>query len=327
MRRLAVVLAAGLTVAGATAGCAVAPASVAPSRSVHVPAPPAGPVRALALKNLPLGVFYLLAGPHVNDLNVWEVSSAGVQEQLTHNAPGYEIDGMAASPKGIILADSLHMLDQLARWTNHGPAWLHPPGHLGDPINGQVPDIGRDGKIGYLLPPHDGGGSMNSKDFTVWLRQSFTGSQKIVYKSKTFPGRPYLGPLGQIAIVPPTNPLPRGQHPAIFFISRSGAVRSIRTPRQSFYDAWGQQAPALVVSYRHGPAQAIYPGGQRESLPVGWLPLAWNAAGTNLLVESATMLGTWTPSHPKYVTPAAAISKGYEITQASWLRKPARLGT
>lgn len=326
MRRLALVLAAGLMVAG-TASCAVAPASGDSSRLARAVGPPAGPLRAQALMNLPPGVFYLLAGPHENDLNVWEVSSAGVQEQLTHNAPGYEIDGMAASPKGIILADSPHMLDQLARWTNHGPAWLHPPGHLGDPINGQAPDIGRDGKIGYLLPPHDGGGSMDSEDFTVWLRQSFTGPQKIVYKSKAFPGRPYLGPHGQIAIVPPTNPLPRGQHPAIVFISRSGAVRSIRTPRQSFYDAWGQQAPALVVSYRHGSAQAIYPGGRRESLPAGWLPLAWNAAGTELLVESATMLGTWTPSHHRYVIPAAAISKGYEITQASWLSKPPRLGT
>jgi hypothetical protein len=218
------------------------------------------------------------------------------------------------------------MLDQLARWTNQGPAWLHPAGHAGDPINGQVPDIGRDGKITYLLPPHDGGGSMNSKDFTVWLRRSFTGTEKIIYKSKAFPGRPYLGPRGQIAIVPPTNPLPRGQHPAIVFISRSGTFRSVRTPRQSFYDAWGQQAPALVVSYRHGPAQAIYAGGQRKDLPAGWLPLAWNAAGTSLLVESATMLGIWTSNHPKRVTPTAAISKGYEITQASWLVKAARLG-
>jgi hypothetical protein len=89
MRRLAVALAAGLAVASATAGCAAVPASV-----------------VLSLKDLPSGVFYLLAGPHMNDLNVWEVSSAGVQEQLTHNAPGYEIDGMAASSKGVVLADS-----------------------------------------------------------------------------------------------------------------------------------------------------------------------------------------------------------------------------
>lgn len=77
-------------------------------------------------------MFYLLAGPHLNELNVWEVSSAGVQEQLTHNQPGYEIDGMAASVRGIVLADSLPGYDQLARWTSRGPAWLHPRGHPGE---------------------------------------------------------------------------------------------------------------------------------------------------------------------------------------------------
>jgi hypothetical protein len=183
MHRPVVVLAARLaasTIAGCTASPAVAVRQLPAARTA---AAPTAPIPANALRKLPPGVFYLLAGPHLNELNVWQVSSAGVQEQLTHNQPGYEIDGMGASQQGIILADSLPGYDQLARWTSSGPDWLHPRGHPGEQIAGQAPDISADGKITYLLPPHDRQGTTDSKNFTIWLRRLSDGSpEHIIYQ-------------------------------------------------------------------------------------------------------------------------------------------------
>jgi hypothetical protein len=153
MRRPISALAAGLLGVSATVGC-----SVLPTAAAGHPDPPGTaavtrkPIPPAALKSLPAGVFYLLAGGHPNDTNVWEVSSAGVEEQLTRNPPGFEIDGMAASASGLIVADSLQGIDQLARLTSQGPDWLLTTHRPGQQIAGQAPDIRPDGGITYLLP-------------------------------------------------------------------------------------------------------------------------------------------------------------------------------
>jgi hypothetical protein len=108
-------------------------------------------------------------------------------------------------------------------------------------------------------------------------------------------------------------------------VSRTGHVRRIRTPPLSYHQAWGQHAPALVVSSLAGPALAFYPSGRRQTLPGGWQPLAWNPSGSSLLMRSGRMLGIWSPRHPHDVTTVSSINKGFEVGQVTWLGKPARI--
>lgn len=324
MRRPIVALAAGLLAVSTTAGCTTWHTITAkhpdprPTAVTHrKPVPPA------ALRSLPDGVFYLLAGPDPRDMNVWEVSSAGVEKQLTDNPPGYEIDGMAAAVPGIVVSDSLQGIDQLASLTGQGPAWLQTARQPGQLIPGEAPDIRPDGGITYVLPPYDGRGG--SPDYTVWVRRSFTGTQRMVFRDRVSPGASFLGPDGEVAVVGPAGQLPAGRHPAIEMISPDGEISRIPTPLLGTSDAWGARAPALVVSTLNGPALALYPGGLRQSLPDGWQPLAWNPAGSGLLVVTGRQLGIWSPAHPRVVTAAGTLTPGVSVVQASWLGQPAHL--
>jgi hypothetical protein len=320
------VLAAGLLAASTAVGCAADPSAAGrpPYRAAAAPAVPL-PVPRTALQHLPPGVFYILSAQHLNELNLWELTPSGTETQLTHNPPGYEIDGFGASQAGIIVADSLHLADQLARWTSQGPVWLHPPGNPGGYINGAVPDIRADGELTYELPPGNVTGT-HSKDFTIWTKRSFTGPGKIIYWGRMDPGSSFFGPGGKIAVVGPGGGTVKGQVPAVAFISPDGSARKFITPMQGdMLPVWGEQAPAVAVPLWQGSAELVFPNGERKQLPVGWIPLTWDPTGTRLLVLLGTTLGIWSLKTPGTVTALAKISPGFQIEEARWLTKQAPL--
>ena len=324
MRRLVVVLATSWLAAATVVACAPVPAPVLASPPPPSPPPVAAvrPVPRTALRGLPAGVLYILGAVHLNEMNLWMLTAGGTETQLTHNPPGYEIDAFGASRAGIVVADSLHLVDQLARWTRHGAAWLHPPGRPHWIMNGEQPSIDPSGQVVYELPPKYSAGQHNSHnaDFTFWLKRSFTGPQRVIYWHHRFPGVPLSGPGGQVAVVGPVGVnLPKGQVPAVVFISRDGAIRRFRTPAQGYPPAWGPAAPAVAVPMLKGPAELVYPSGRRERLPAGWVPLAWDPGGTRLLVLHGATLGVWSLGDPGHVRAAAVVSRGFQISQACWL--------
>jgi hypothetical protein len=291
------------------------------------PAVPAGaPVPSGLLKHLPQGVFYILGGLSIRDNYLWEVTSAGREVLLTRDPR--DLDSMTASSAGVVLSDAQHFADQLAMLTRTGLRWIHPHGHPKSYINGQVPDIRRNGQIVYEMAPGQPGGS--KKDFTIWSKKSFTGPEHLIYSSKNDPGTPVVGPDGQTAVAGPVGPyLAKGQVPGAVIISRSGNVTRLRTGGgvQGYPPVWGDHAPALAIPTwgNAGNAQLYYQDGKRGSLPAGWRPLAWNPRGTELLVQHNDILGLWQSEEPHKIIAIGSMTKGFQVMQVSWLRSAAPL--
>jgi hypothetical protein len=321
MKKLLVSTAASLAVA-VSVGCSARadPPATSPQPSRVAAASSAQPIPVAQLKHLPSGAIYILGGMTAPESNVWQVTSAGLEEKLTNNPRGFGIDSFAASKDGIILSDAQYGADQLARWTRHGPEWLHPPGHPSSYLDGQEPDISPDGQILYLLPPAQPGQS-GQRDFTAWIKNSFTGAARIIYRQSTYPGVPIFGPRGQVAIIGPIGPLAKNQKPVVLIISRNGKIRKVATGLAEFGypPVWGQNAPALVIRPWKGAARLIFPDGKHQVLPAGWQPHTWNPTGTALLMLSKTALGLWRPKNPGRVETIAALTPGFEIDQVSWL--------
>jgi hypothetical protein len=306
---------AGLLAATALIGCSGHTAHT-PAGKTAASAP--GPMPTATIRHLPPGVFYLLAGRRLATLQVWQIGPGGRETQLTHNPPGFAISALAASRAGIILADARYGVDDLARWTRHGASWIRPPHTPGSFIHGEAPDIRDDGQIVYETPPA-GRGAKGNQDFAIWVRRSFTGSQRIVYQRRAEPGNPVFGPHGEIAIV---------RHRVAVIISSTGKMRTLHFGAElGFYvPVWRDSAPALAVNFAgHTAAEFFFPSGRREQLPGGWHPLAWSPAGGELLMQSVTSLGIWSVSVPRQVAVIGKISPEFQIIEASWLRRKAPL--
>jgi hypothetical protein len=288
----------------------------APSPAPTVAASVSQPLPAATVHRLPSGAFYLLAGPTLASLNVWQVGPGGQEQQLTANQRGYGIDAFAASRAGLILAEAAHGVDHLARWTRHGPAWLRMPGTAGSLIRGSSPDIRDNGMIGYVTPPLPSG-TGRSADFAIWIRSSFTGRGTIVHRQRQALAGPVFGPHDQIAV----QGWDRRQPSVIIY--RDGGFHQLRTGVQAIPSllAWGQHAPALAIAFPSHDAELLFLNGRRVPLPSGWQPLAWNPAGTKLLMQSATALGIWSAAAPGQVTRIGGITPGVHILQATWLAR------
>ena len=104
-----------------------------------------GPVPRDVARRLPAGVFYLLAGPDDNSLNLWKVSNSGCQRQLTH-VRGFGVSDFGASRAGVILLEAPTGVDQLARLGPHGPVLQ---------LDGAVSTVGIDpaGRVVYIQSP------------------------------------------------------------------------------------------------------------------------------------------------------------------------------
>jgi hypothetical protein len=292
------------------------------SAPASTPPLPAGTVR-----QLPDGAFYLLAGRDLGSLNVWEVTPDGRERLLTRCRPGYGIDAFAASRAGIILAEAAGGVENLARLTSRGPAWLRPHGDGGTMLRGSSPAIRADGTIGYVTPPGKSGSQGARADFAIWIRHSFTGPPGMLLRQRRALDGPVFGPGGGVAVEGWVGPHDQ-RRPGIIIYGR-GPVRRLSTGVSAIPSlvAWGEHAPALALAFPANDAELLFPGGQRQALPAGWQPLAWNPAGSELLMESATALGIWSRSAPGQVTRIGGITPGAQILQAAWLDRKAPLGS
>jgi hypothetical protein len=275
------------------------------------------PLPTATARGLPAGVFYLLAGPTLADLNVWQVGPGGHERRLTNNRRGYGIDGFAVSRAGLILAGG----DHLARWTPHGPSWLHSRGAL---IRGSSPDIRANGMIGYVTPPARAA-TGRAAEFAIWVRRCCGGRGTVVHRQTRAVAGPVFGPHGQVAVQGWASQAGR-RAPAVI-IYRDGDSRKLRTgiPAIPSLLAWGEHAPAVAVAFPSHVAELLYPDGRRQLLPRGWQPLAWNPDGTQLLMQAGAALGVWSMQAPGQVTRIGGITPGVQILQATWLARRAPL--
>ena len=294
-------------------------ASPGPSQSA---AAAAQPLPASSRRNLPAGVFYLLAGRGLASLNLWEVTTGGKERQLTHNRRGFGIDAFDASTAGIILADGTSNGDDLARLTPHGPLLLRKTGDRLALLRGSSPDIRDDGTIGYVTPPPPGSGS--GSYFEIWTRRSFSGQGSVLLKERHPLAGPVFGPHGQIAVEGWDGP---GQRRPSVLVYRDGTMRRLLTGISAIPSlvAWGQHTPALALAFPAHAAELLFLNGHRQLLPRGWQPLAWNPQGTELLMQSARALGVWSMTSPGQVTRIGPSTPGVQILQADWLTKKAPL--
>lgn len=282
----------------------------------------AQPLPASTRRNLPAGVFYLLAGRGLASLNLWQVTAGGKERQLTHDRRGSGIDAFDASAAGIILADGTSSGDDLARLTTRGPSLLRKTGGHPALLRGSSPDIRDDGMIGYVTPPATG--SRTGSYFEIWTRRSFSGRGSVLLRQPHPLAGPVFGPHGQIAVEGWDGP---GQRKPSVLIYRAGGMRRLLTGVNAIPSlvAWGQHAPALALAFPAHTAELLFLDGHRQLLPPGWQPLAWNPQGTELLMQSARALGIWSVRSPGRVTRIGAITPGLQILQADWLARKARL--
>jgi len=233
--------------------------------STPTPGTPAStpPLPASTARQLPNGAFYLLAGRDLGSLNVWEVTPDGQERLLTQGRPGYGIDGFAASRAGIILAEAAGGVDNLARLTSHGPAWLRPHGGGGAPLRGSSPDIRGNGTIGYVTPPGNAGGHGTPADFAIWIRRSFTGPAGVLLRQPRALDGPVFGPGGGVAVEGWVGQ-PGKLQPGIIIYGH-GRVRrlGIGVPAIPSLVAWGEHAPALALAFPANDAELLFPDGQR----------------------------------------------------------------
>jgi hypothetical protein len=314
------------TSSSGTADTSSAPAtSPSPDTSTVPPQSTAAatqPLPASTRRNLPAGVFYLLAGRGLASLNLWQVTESGRERQLTHNRRGFGIDAFDASAAGIVLADGTSSGDDLARLTPQGPLLLRKTGDQPTLLRGSSPDIRDDGMIGYVTPPSQSGSSTGNY-FVIWTRRSFDGRGTVLLKQRHPLTGPVFGPHGQIAVEGWGG---AGQKPSVLIYSGDG-VRRLLTGINAIPSlvAWGQHAPALALAFPAHAAELLYPNGRRQLLPSGWQPLTWNPDGTQLLMQSAHALGIWSMSSPGQVTRIGPSTPGVQILQADWLAKKAPL--
>ncbi len=296
-------------------------ASPAPSQSAL---PATQPLPASTRRNLPAGVFYLLAGRGLTSLNLWQVTEGGRERQLTHNRRGSGIDAFDASAGGIILADGTSSGDQLARLTPQGPSLLRKTGGRLAWLRGSSPDIRNDGTIGYVTPPANPG-RRTGNYFEIWTRRSFNGRGSVLLRQQHPLAGPVFGPHQQIAVEGWGGP--PGQRKPSVLIYRDGGVRQLPTGINAIPSlvAWGQQAPALALAYPSHPAELLFLDGHHQLLPLGWQPLAWSPDGTQLLMQSARALGIWSMSSPDRVIRIGTVTPGVQILQADWLARKAPL--
>jgi|HubBroStandDraft_1064217.scaffolds.fasta_scaffold06963_5 hypothetical protein len=281
---------------------------------------PGPPVPAATLHRLPAGVFYFLAGwPNIYSANVWEVTPAGREVQLTHNQEGFGVSWFSASHAGIVMADASTGADELARLTTHGAQWL-PAGHTRQPeIGGSAPQIASNGAITYVVPPANYGPAHN--DNALWVTSSFSSRGRIIYKQRDDLAGEAFGPGGQIAVMnrPGDPPFP-GIHAHLLIISPAGLVKTVPTPFWSLATViWQPNAVALAVSSVTNQIELIYPGGRTELLQRGWQPLSWDPAGNELLVQRGLLLGLWSVAAPRAMTVLGKTNRQFAVLNVDWL--------
>jgi hypothetical protein len=302
------------------AGCSAVSATVGPIG--HPDASSAGlPMSRSMAQRLPGGVFYLTAGADPSSYNLWQVSNTGEEIRLTHNSHGFGISDFGASSAGIVMADDATGFDELARLASSGVVPLKNG-------NGSGPDINSAGKIVYIVSTYDSKGNLTGTE--VVLRKSFAAPGRVTYRQKDSITETLWGPNGSIAVLSGTHyPGTKGPTPKILMISKSGKVTAIHTGMEANLSAmlWNDhQGAGLAVWTWTNKAEVIYSKARRYALPTGWVPAAWNPAGTTLLVRKpGHELGLWSPARPHSVKAIGSLPKSSAIGGFAWLAKAAKL--
>jgi hypothetical protein len=320
--------------AAAMAGCAgTAPAAGQPpargsadhSAAVRdVVAAQQPPVSAAVASKLGRGVIYLLAGPDPAAENVWLIRGR-TERLLTSGTKNNAISSVGAAAAGVVVSDDRFNADDLARVTTRGAWWL-PTGRASRRHQGSCATISARGTIAFVTVPR-AMGYPDSRNFELRDQDSFTSKSVIIYTSRTPLADPVFGPANQIAFIRQPK-IGDYNSTTVIVRSRDGRLRVVKT---GFADpdslVWSATAPDLVVAAWPLKAEAISSSGRRRLLPAGWFPLAWNPAGTRLLVVSRTSIGLWIPASPGAVRIIGPLNPGVEVGTASWLDRPASLRT
>jgi hypothetical protein len=315
--------AAGCAGAGPAASQPESHSSASPSAVVQaVVAAQPPPIPQAVASKLGRGYVYLLAGPDPADENVWAIGGR-TERQLTFGTKNNAVTSVGAAAAGVVVSDDRFNADDLAEVTNRGAWWL-PTGLASRLRPGCCATISASGKIAFVAVPR-ASGRRGSDNFELRDQDGFTSKSVIIYTSRTPLSDPVFGPANQIAFIrqPKT-----GDYDSTTVIVRSadGKLSAVKT---GFTDpdslVWSANAPDLVVTAWPLKAEAISSGGRRMLLPAGWFPMAWNPAGTRLLVASTKSLGLWAPASPARVRTIGALSPGVEVGTASWLDRPASL--
>lgn len=268
------------------------------------------------------GFIYLLAGPDQEDQNVWVIGDQA-ERQLTFGTKDNGISSLGAAAAGIVVSDDQFNADDLAKVTTRGAWWL-PAGRASRLHQGSSATISAGGKIAFVAVPH-ALGYPDSKAFELRSQDSFTSTSKVVYQSRTPLSDPVFGPANQMAFIvqPKTSDY---SSTTVLARSANGHVHVVKTGFANPDSlVWSANAPDLVVTSWPLKAEAISSNGKRKLLPAGWFPMAWNPAGTKLLVASKTSIGLWAAASPAVVHTIGPLSPGVVAGIASWLGLPASL--
>jgi hypothetical protein len=304
----------------AAASCAGSWRAATTPRGVGCPAPRAGqltsgPVPRDVARHLPAGVFYLLAGPDDNSLNLWQVTNSGCERQLTH-IRGFGVSDFGASRAGVILSVAPTGVDQLARLGPHGLVLLP---------DGAVGTVGIDpaGRVVYIRAP-TGPGRKNV--FKVVVKKPFLSAPHVIYQQKASLIVCEWGPKRHIVTIGAADANEHGpKH--LLDIGPKGQVREIRTGLPNLGNAlWGKKAPGIAVT-AGSLGVFVRRDGTTERLPQGWHPAAWSPAGTELLVWGTgdKALGIWKPAEPDRVLRIGSLPRKVFFAKIVWLSKQAKL--
>jgi hypothetical protein len=274
------------------------------------------PIPPSTLRHLPSGTFYILAGQTISSATLWQASAKGGERQLTQLVNGSGISWMGASSAGIVVAAPSQSggftVPVLGKVTAAGLS-LRPH------VLAASPDIDTGGQIVDAVPGRSG-------QFDLTIRRSYRSGARIAYRLRHPPGGPVWGPHHLIAISssmhPPDTTGPRSR---LLVINTHGSARVKRTDFREISDVvWDPSAPAIAVANWSGAGELIWLNGRREKLPAGWTPASWNAAGSELLVESGPInhprkLGVWSRKHPTRVFVIGRLPTQLTIAQLSWV--------
>jgi hypothetical protein len=301
-------------VACAASGSAATPSPGAGCHALPGGRPAPGPVPRKVARLLPAGVFYVLAGPIDDSLNLWQVSNSGCERQLTH-VRRFGVSDFGASRAGVILAEAPTGVDQLARLGPHGPVLLP---------DGAVSTVGIDpvGRVVYIRSP-TGPGRKNV--FQVVVKKSFLSAPHVIYQQKATLIVCEWGPKRHIVTISSADANEHGPT-RLLDIGPKGHVREVRTGWPNVGNAfWGKKASGIaIIAGRSG--ELIRPNGAIQRLPQGWHPGAWNPAGTELLVWATgdRALGVWNPDEPVRVQRIGLLPRNVRFAKIAWLAKPAK---
>jgi hypothetical protein len=264
-------------------------------------------------RELPAGVWYVLAGPNDQSANLWRLSRSAGQTEMTHNNKKDDgIDAISATEAGIVVANAASGQDTLDHVTRRGLEKI-PGGH------GYVPIITKDGRVMFAVPDSP----------TYYIKSDITTESKsrTVYSQRQLIGTIQSGPKDEIVFDSnPHLPGPGGPQQ----VREVTGVHQYRVIPTGVSDpsnvSWSADAVGLAIdSYTKRGVVVMSRSHLRWSIPRGWQSVSWSPNGRELVVLRGRQIGVWPPGHAQQVHVVGSVPPGTTLIQASWLQTPARV--